>query len=96
MDGVVSNTAYLNGAIIDTPQPSDIVTNLTWIVGPLGNYYQQTNSPLINRGSRTADLAGLYHFTVTTNLVNGLEVKETNSIVDIGYHCASDHIVREI
>jgi hypothetical protein len=40
-----------------------------------------TNSPVINAGDLTADQFGLYHFTVTTN-----EVKETNSVVDIGYH----------
>jgi len=31
-------------------------------------------------------LLGLYHFTTTTNLISGLQRKETNSIVDIGYH----------
>ena len=36
---------------------------------------------LTNAGSQTADLAGLYHYTTTTN-----QVKETNSTVDIGYH----------
>ena len=54
---------------------------LAYQTGPLGNYYQTTNSPLINHGSRTADLAGLYHYTIQTN-----QVKETNSVVDIGYH----------
>jgi hypothetical protein len=49
--------------------------------GPLGNCYLPTNSILINAGSRTANLAGLYHYTTQTN-----QVKETNSIVDIGYH----------
>ena len=53
--------------------------------GPLGNYYYPNSggnlSQLIDAGSRTADLAGLYHYTVQTN-----ELKETNSIVDIGYH----------
>jgi hypothetical protein len=38
-------------------------------------------STLINAGSRTADVAGLYHFTTTTN-----QVAETNSTVDIGFH----------
>lgn len=58
------------------------LTNLTYDVGPLGSYYRPTNSTqLINKGSRTADLAQLYHFTTTTN-----QVKETNSIVDIGLH----------
>jgi hypothetical protein len=65
----------------------DVVTNsLTYQAGPLGYYYQPTNSPLINAGSTTAGQAGLYHYTVTTNLVGGLEIKEANSIVSIGYH----------
>jgi hypothetical protein len=60
------------------------VTNLVsfnWQSSWLGNYYLPTNSPLINVGSTTADQFGLYHFTTQTN-----QVKETNSIVDIGYH----------
>jgi hypothetical protein len=28
----------------------------------------------------------LYHYTVMTNLVSGLEIKETNSWVDVSYH----------
>ena len=47
----------------------------------LGNYYLPTNSPLINAGSTNANLVGLYHYTTQTN-----QVKETNSVVDIGYH----------
>jgi hypothetical protein len=49
--------------------------------GPLGWYYLPTNSILIDTGSRYATNATLYHFTTTTN-----QVKETNSIVDIGLH----------
>lgn len=49
--------------------------------GPLGYFYQATNSSLINAGSVTADIPGLYHYTTTTN-----EVKEGNSMVDVGYH----------
>ncbi len=55
--------------------------------GVLGSYYYPTSggagslTNLLNRGSRTADLAGLYHFTTTIN-----QVKEANSVVDIGYH----------
>jgi hypothetical protein len=47
----------------------------------LGIYYQPPNSPLINAGSTNANLVGLYHFTTQTN-----QVKETSSIVSIGYH----------
>lgn len=75
--------AFLNGAQRLVVQgANDIVTNpFTWQTGPLGTFYQATSSPLIDKGSVTADVVGLYHFTTTTN-----EVKETNSIVDIGYH----------
>ena len=55
--------------------------NLAYQTGLLGAFYQPTNSPLINKGSSTADQLGLYHFTTQTN-----QVKETNSMVDIGYH----------
>jgi hypothetical protein len=58
-----------------------IVTNFNWQSSWLGNYYLPTNSSLINTGSVTADVVGLYHFTTQTN-----QVKETNSVVDIGYH----------
>ena len=55
---------------------------LTNTVGPLGRFYLNANmGPLFNVGSRNATNAGLYHFTCTTN-----QVKETNSVVDIGYH----------
>jgi alpha-tubulin suppressor-like RCC1 family protein len=59
-----------------------IVTNgYKWQSSWLGSYYLPINSPLINHGSTNANLLGLYHFTTQTN-----QVKETNSIVDIGYH----------
>ena len=61
---------------------NDILTNaLVYQTGSLGSFYQPTNSPLINQGSTNASLVGLYHFTTTTD-----QVKEGNSIVDIGYH----------
>jgi hypothetical protein len=58
-----------------------VVTNYNWQTSWLGNYYQPTNSPLIDKGSTTADQFGLYHFTTQTS-----QMKETNSVVDIGYH----------
>jgi hypothetical protein len=61
---------------------SDIFTNaLAYETGPLGTFYQPTNSPLIHMGSTNANLLGLYHYTVTTN-----EVIEGTNIVSIGYH----------
>ncbi len=57
------------------------VTNYNWQTNRLGNFYLPSNSPLINAGSIAAYQVGLYHFTTQTS-----QIKETNSIVDIGYH----------
>lgn len=56
-------------------------SNITYQSSWLGRFYLPTDSALTNRGSQTADLASLYHYTTTTN-----QVKETNSTVDIGFH----------
>jgi hypothetical protein len=86
LDGLVGYNAYLNGGTNSAITNNSFHTNLVWLGGPLGAYYQATNGPLINKGSTTADQLGLYQYTVTTNLIGGLEIKETNSIVDLGYH----------
>ena len=78
------NNAYLNCLYRLNPiGASDVLTNgtMAYQAGPLGSFYQPTNSPLINMGSTTADQVGLYHYTVTTN-----QIPETNSVLDIGYH----------
>ena len=74
---------FLNGAQRLVIQGSnDVVTNVfNWQPGPLGSYYQPSNSLMINRGSVTADVVGLYNFTTQTN-----QTEEEHSIVDIGYH----------
>lgn len=55
--------------------------------GPLGEYYQLASSVLINADTNTtADQVGLYHYTTTTNIVGGAQIKETNSWVDVGIH----------
>jgi RHS repeat-associated protein len=81
--GTNGYNAYLNGTTVTPAAATNdiIVTNFTWVTGPLGKFYQATNSPLINMGSTTADQLGLYHYTVTTN-----QVPETNATVTIGYH----------
>jgi hypothetical protein len=82
LEGNHSTNAFLNTTgVRSSIQTGDIVTNLSWLDGPLGRYYQPTNSPLINSGSQTADRIGLYHYTATID-----QAKETKSIVDIGYH----------
>ena len=83
------NNAYWNcNKQLNPTNASDLTLSsaIAYQTGPLGIFYQLANSPLVNTGSCTADLAGLYHYTVTTNLVGGFEIKETNSVVDIGLH----------
>lgn len=67
-----------------------LTNNPVYLTSYLGRYYYPTNdgmlSFLINAGSRNADAATLYHFTTTDNQVGGVQIKETNSVVDIGYH----------
>jgi sugar lactone lactonase YvrE len=72
-----------NYGTLEVVGPHDvIVTNgYNWQSSWLGNFYLPTNSQLIDMGNTNANLLGLYHFTTQTN-----QVKETNSIVDIGYH----------
>jgi len=76
--------AYLNcsGQLYPTNANDIVLTNsLAYQSGPLGGFYQPTNSPLIHAGSTTADQVGLYHYTVMTN-----QVIESTNTVSIGYH----------
>lgn len=76
--------AYLNcnGRLYPT-NANDIVSSnsVAYQTGPLGTFYQPTNSSLIHQGSTTADQAGLHDYTVTTN-----EIIEGTNIVSLGYH----------
>jgi len=60
---------------------TDVVASIDWQTGPLGNYYQPTNSAFLTNGSIAANLVGLYHYTVLTN-----QVKATTNMVSRGYH----------
>ena len=76
--------AYLNcsGYLAPTNSTDLFATNgLTYQTSYFGTFYQPTNSLLIGMGSTTADLVGLYHYTVTTN-----QTVEGDNIVSIGYH----------
>lgn len=77
------HNGYITNAIRLMPMAASDKTNLliAWRAGPLGNFYQLTSSALINAGSTYATNAGLYHFTIATNLV-----KEAATTVDIGFH----------
>ncbi len=82
-----SYNGYYNTTQLPGATHSVTLTVVDYKTGPLGTYYYPTNGAsggltnLINAGSTTADLVGLYHFTTSIGLT-----KETNSIVDIGYH----------
>jgi len=72
---------------LEVTGPTDkLLGGYNWEVGPLGNYYQPSNSVTIHAGGVLASNVGLYHFTVMTNLVNGLEIKEGTNFVSLGYH----------
>jgi hypothetical protein len=74
--------AYINTANRLSPNGANdkILGSFTYAGGPLGDYYQ-SSTDLLNAGSVNADARGLYHHTVLTSLA-----KETNSVVDIGFH----------
>jgi hypothetical protein len=69
-----------NKQLTPTNANNVVLTSFDYAMGSLGDFYQSSTN-FVNQGSTTADLTGLYHYTTQTN-----QVKETNSIVDIGYH----------
>jgi hypothetical protein len=75
------NNAYITGQTQLGSVSNYTTTNFNWQKGALGNYYIATTNINVDHGSTTANLVGLYHFTTQTN-----QMKETNSVVDIGYH----------
>jgi hypothetical protein len=99
LSGSALGTSYIicsyNGFTLGTTNYLGGTNNKTNLVadyqaGPLGNYYYPTSgtnlATLINAGSTNASALGLYHYTVSTNLVGGYEVPEGTNIVSIGYH----------
>ncbi len=77
-----SHNGYFNTTgTLNAPFSGDVTNaTFTYAGGPLGDFYHASTN-LLNRGSQSAANAGLYHYTTSTN-----QVKETNSVVDIGYH----------
>jgi RHS repeat-associated protein len=63
------------------PQDVIVTSGYNWQSSWFGNFYQPTNSLLLNVGNTNANLLGLYHFTVLTN-----QTVEGTNIVSIGYH----------
>ncbi|HEY5910947.1 MAG TPA: hypothetical protein VJA21_10135, partial [Verrucomicrobiae bacterium] len=93
-NGYTGTNAYYSQASpyrrLQPTRSDDIVLTASpsYQAGPLGNYYLLSSSTLINAGfgGTTANQVGLYHYTVTTNIVSGAQIKETNSIVDAIFH----------
>ena len=80
--------AYVGGTTNISPGTNatdKVVASISYDPGPLGRFYLPTNSLLINAGSTNANYLGFYHYT--TSATN--QVKETNSLVDIGLHYAA-------
>jgi hypothetical protein len=83
---VASNNAYIttnitvSGRFTPTNAADVVLSSFTYASNTLGQFYHSSTT-LDDKGSRTADLAGLYHYTCKTT-----QVKETNSVVDIGFH----------
>jgi hypothetical protein len=74
------NPSY-NG-MLDTIGANDqMVTNYNWEGSRAGNFYLPATSPILKKGSITADQLGLYWFTTQTN-----QAPQETNIVDIGYH----------
>ena len=77
----LSNAVF---ASTNVPWTNLTLTTLVYQTGTLGTNYLGGNAQLVNGGSITADLVGLYHFTTFTN-----NLKEANSVVDIGLHAVA-------
>jgi hypothetical protein len=82
------NTYITNYSRLSPNAANDIILINTpaFQTNTLGKFYYPTNdgmlSLLINAGSRNATNASLYHFT----LRGPDQLKETNTVVDIGFH----------
>lgn len=91
MEGTITHdyNGYTTNITRLTPTASNdrllIVTNITYNSGWLGRFYLPTNlvsqTNLLDRGSTTADVLGLYHHTAVTN-----QTRELTSTVDVGFH----------
>ena len=61
---------------------TNYIGTVSFVSGPLGNYYLPTNSALVDLGSiSNAATVGFYHFTTSTN-----QVLEATNRLDIGWH----------
>ena len=86
LDGTNGWNGFINmntNNVSPLPGTNDVVlSSFVWQTGPLGNFYQPTNSAFISEGSQSAAAASLYHYTVLINQT--IEDGATN--VTLGYH----------
>jgi hypothetical protein len=75
-----TNYVYVGTRLPDAGTGDLLLPEFSYTSGALGKYYHVTTN-LMNRGSRMASDAGLYHYTTQTN-----HEKEGDSLVDIGFH----------
>jgi len=67
---------------LEVTGPTDkLLGGYNWQVGPMGSYYQPSNSPLLQAGFTNANLVGLAQFCVLTN-----QTEEGTNIVSIAFH----------
>ena len=84
---VTNGCTTINVRLTPTNASDKILSSpFAYQTGPLGPYYQLSNSVLIDAGNTWATNVGLYQYTVTTNLAGGLEIKEGSTKVNLGYH----------
>jgi hypothetical protein len=78
--------------VLPTSATDIVLMDTDYVTGPKGRFYYPNSggnlSRLMDAGSVSdAGLAGLFHFTTTTNVDgNGVELKEQNSPLDVGLH----------
>lgn len=81
-----THNGYHNTSLLGSSYKT--VAVLDFMTGQLGQHYYPTSGTnlysLVNFGSRNSTNAGLYHFTTFA-----AGTKETNSVVDIGFHYAA-------
>ena len=72
LGGTMGYNAYLNGAIVaySSAQCIDITTNLTWVSGQLGSFYQPHQQPAHYQRERVGRATrSLHHYTTQTSQV---------------------------
>jgi hypothetical protein len=78
----LANNAYWNTPQLTPTNSNDILLTSApaFVNGPLGPWYQQTNSPLLGKGSVAANAIGLYQYTSQFS-----QAKHGTNLTDLGF-----------